>query len=241
MSRKTSTSVAQVTGCLPLPVSHCFRISILICSASFKCLWATISTLDPSVSSRRKVPNWKYLLVIFSGILNFSSSGRVGFLPGYMWWAKSVEVTGSCYKTESIKCVTRSIAFNYKYTVTLTVRLRETVLYDSSLLCSLLGYSCRESNRKENENIFMCMLLRVDRSGTILIPNATVTKLVVAPIINSQVASGLMSFAGSLSGVIVGWGTAAHSGNQHFIIHDKQNDRHDGGEWEQVGLMPVQS
>ena len=47
------------------------------------------------------------------------------------------------------------IAFNYKYTVTLTVRLRERVLYDSSLLCFLLGYSYRESNRKENEIIFM--------------------------------------------------------------------------------------
>ena len=34
--------------------------------------------------------------------------------------------------------------------------------------------------------------------------SVTVTKLVVAPIINLQVASGLMSFAGSLSGVIAG-------------------------------------
>ena len=38
MSRKTSTRVDQVTGCLPLPVSHSCRISMLIRSASFECL-----------------------------------------------------------------------------------------------------------------------------------------------------------------------------------------------------------
>ena len=36
MSRKTSTRVAQVTGCLPLPASHCWRISVLIRSGSFE-------------------------------------------------------------------------------------------------------------------------------------------------------------------------------------------------------------
>ena len=71
-----------------------------------------VSTLDPVLSSRRKVPNWSYLVAISIGMLNtlpsvhvnFSSSGRVGLLPGCVWWAGSVEVTESYYKTESIKC-----------------------------------------------------------------------------------------------------------------------------------------
>ena len=61
----------------------------------------------------------------------------------------------------------------------------------------------------------MCAL--TDRS----VPNATVTKLqklhVVAPIINLQVASGLMSFAGFISGVIAGWDIAACTGDKHYI------------------------
>ena len=90
MSFKTSTRVAHSTGCLPLPVSHFWRISVFICSELFKCLCAILSTFDPSLSSRRKVPNWKYLVAICSGMLitlpsvhvNFNSSGRVGLVPG---------------------------------------------------------------------------------------------------------------------------------------------------------------
>ena len=49
-----------------------------------------ILTLDPVLSSRRKVPNWTYLVPISTGMLstlssvhlNFSSSGRVGLVPG---------------------------------------------------------------------------------------------------------------------------------------------------------------
>ena len=49
-----------------------------------------ILTLDPFGSSRRKVPNWTYLVAISTGMLstflsihvNFSSSGSVGLLPG---------------------------------------------------------------------------------------------------------------------------------------------------------------
>ena len=90
MSCKTSTRVAQVTGCLPLPVNHSWRISVFIRSASFRCLCAIILTLDPFLSSRRKVPNWTYLVSTSTGMLsivpsldvNFSSSGRVGLVPG---------------------------------------------------------------------------------------------------------------------------------------------------------------
>ena len=90
LSCKTSTRVAQVTGCLPLPFSHSWRISVLIRSGSQWCLWAIFLTFDPSLSSRRKVPNWTYLVAISTGILtslpsvhvNFSSSGRVGLVPG---------------------------------------------------------------------------------------------------------------------------------------------------------------
>lgn len=39
----------------------------------------------------------------------------------------------------------------------------------------------------------------------------------VAPIINLQVASGLMSFAGFISGVIAGWVIAACTGDKHYI------------------------
>ena len=63
---------------------------MLIRSASFKCLWAMILTLDPFLSSRRKVPNWTYLVAISIGMfstllsvhVNLSSSGRVGSVPG---------------------------------------------------------------------------------------------------------------------------------------------------------------
>ena len=49
-----------------------------------------VLTLDPFWSSRRKVPNWAYLVAISAGMLttlpsvhvNFSSSGRVGLVPG---------------------------------------------------------------------------------------------------------------------------------------------------------------
>ena len=90
MSLKTSTRVAHVTGCLPLPVSHFWKISVFICSELFKCLCAIISTLDPSLSSRRKAPNWTYLAAICTGMLitlpsvqvNFNRSGRVGLVPG---------------------------------------------------------------------------------------------------------------------------------------------------------------
>ena len=49
-----------------------------------------ILTLDPVLSSRRKVPNWTYLVAISTGMLitlpsvhvNFSSSGKVGVVPG---------------------------------------------------------------------------------------------------------------------------------------------------------------
>ena len=85
---------------------------MLICSGSFKFLWAMFLTLDPVLSSRRKVPNWTYLVptsskmfnTLLSVHVNFSSSGRVGSVPRYVWWAGSVEVTGSYYKTESIQC-----------------------------------------------------------------------------------------------------------------------------------------
>ena len=49
-----------------------------------------ILTLDPVLSSRRKVPNLTYLIVISTGMfttlssvhVNFSSSGKVGLVPG---------------------------------------------------------------------------------------------------------------------------------------------------------------
>ena len=90
---------------------------MLIRSGSFKFLWAMFLTLDPVLSTSRKVPNWTYLVptssemfnTLLSAHVNFSSSGRVGLVLGYAWWAGSVEVTGSYYKTESIKCVTHLI------------------------------------------------------------------------------------------------------------------------------------
>ena len=66
---------------------------MLIRSASFKCLCAMILTLDPFLSSRRKVPNWTYLVAISTGMLitlplthvNLSSCGSVGLVAGCMW------------------------------------------------------------------------------------------------------------------------------------------------------------
>ena len=89
MSRKTLTRVVQVTG-FPLPSSHSWKISVLICSELLWFLWAIFLTLDPFRSSKRRVPNWTYLVDISTGMLttlpsvhvNLSSSGRVGSVPG---------------------------------------------------------------------------------------------------------------------------------------------------------------
>ena len=62
----------------------------------------------------------------------------------------------------------------------------------------------------------------------------------MAPIINLQVASGLMSFAGFISGVIAGWDIAACTGDRHFIMYITRI-MIGMMEWEQAGLMPVQS
>ena len=63
---------------------------MLIRSGSLCFLSAMIVTLDPFWSSRRKVPNWTYLVAISTGTLttlpsihvNLSSSCRVGLVPG---------------------------------------------------------------------------------------------------------------------------------------------------------------
>ena len=75
---------------------------MLISSALFKCLCAMILTLDPVSSSRRKVPNWTYLVAILTGMfttlwsvhVNFSSSGRVGLVPGVHMVCKDSETQG---------------------------------------------------------------------------------------------------------------------------------------------------
>ena len=89
MSCKTSTRVAQVTGDLPFPISHSWRISVLIRSGSFKHLWAMFLTLDPVVSRRRMVPNRTYfvpisvaMLTFLSANVMFSNSGMVGLPAG---------------------------------------------------------------------------------------------------------------------------------------------------------------
>ena len=89
MSRKTSIRVAQVTGNLPLPISHSWRISELIRSGSLMYLWAMFLTLDPVVSCRRMVPNRTYLgpisvamLTFPSANVKFSNFGRVGVSAG---------------------------------------------------------------------------------------------------------------------------------------------------------------
>ena len=76
---------------------------MLIRSASFKCLRAMILTLDPVSSSRRKVPNWTYLVAILTGMfttlssvhVNFSSSGRVALVPGLHVLCKNSETQGN--------------------------------------------------------------------------------------------------------------------------------------------------
>ena len=85
----TSTRVAQVTGCLPFPVSHLLRISAFIRFTLFKYSIAMILTLVFS-SFSRKVLNWTHFVPISTGMLTtlpsvhvkFSSSGMVGLVPG---------------------------------------------------------------------------------------------------------------------------------------------------------------
>ena len=63
---------------------------MLICSALFKYSWAMLLILNPFRSSKRKVPNWTYLVATSTGTLttlpsvhvNLSSSCRVGLVPG---------------------------------------------------------------------------------------------------------------------------------------------------------------
>ena len=88
MSCKTSTRVSQVTGCLPLPVSHSWRIFVLISSALSLCSRTMLSTWAPLSSSSRIMPNFVYcvpitwgILILFSWPGKFSSSCRVGRLP----------------------------------------------------------------------------------------------------------------------------------------------------------------
>jgi len=87
-SRSTSISVLQLTGCFPLPLSHSSRISVLICSASFPCLCSMLQTLVPVESSKRRMPNKVYLVLISWGMLillslprNLTSSTIVGGMP----------------------------------------------------------------------------------------------------------------------------------------------------------------
>ena len=118
MLRKASTRVAHVTGCLPLPVSHSLRISVFICTGLFKHLCAIILTLDPFLSSRRKMPKRTYLAAISSGMLttlpsvhvNFSSSGRVGLVPGVYVerWAKMCCHQMCAYQTPYLTAVQRN-------------------------------------------------------------------------------------------------------------------------------------
>ena len=115
---KASTRVAQFTGCLPLPVSHSLRISVFICTGLFKYLCAIILTLDPFLSSKRKVPNWTYLAAISTGMLttlpsvhvNFSSSGRVGLVPRMYVerWAKVCAYQMCAYQTPYLTAVQRN-------------------------------------------------------------------------------------------------------------------------------------
>ena len=90
MSRKTSARVSQVAGCFPLPASHCSRISVLIRSGSFACMWAMFLTLCPVLSCRRRMPNCLYLVPIsftmqtfvLSAHVKISNSGIVGLAVG---------------------------------------------------------------------------------------------------------------------------------------------------------------
>ena len=86
LSCMTSTRVAQVTGCLPLPFSHSSRISMLILEGSEWCLLSMLLTFCPLSSSSRRVPKHLYsspisfamLILFLSARINFSSSGNVG-------------------------------------------------------------------------------------------------------------------------------------------------------------------
>ena len=85
MSRSTSISVLQLTGCFPLPLIHSWRISVLICSASSLCLCSMLWTLAPVDDSKRRKPNQVYLVLISWGMLillslprNLISSSIVG-------------------------------------------------------------------------------------------------------------------------------------------------------------------
>ena len=73
MSCNTSVSVSQLTGSLPLPLTHSWRISLLIRSASCLCLSSMFRTLVPFGSSRRRRPKSWYFVLIFSAILIFPS------------------------------------------------------------------------------------------------------------------------------------------------------------------------
>ena len=84
---KTSTRVVQVTGCLPLPFNHSWRIFVLISSALSLHSRIMLSTLAPRSSSSRNVPNILYCVPICWGILillsrpgKLNSSRRVGVL-----------------------------------------------------------------------------------------------------------------------------------------------------------------
>ena len=86
LSRKTSTRVAQVIGCLPLPFSHSSRISRLISEGSERCLLSMLLTFRPYLSSMRWMPKYlqrspisfAMLIHSLSAHVNFSSSGSVG-------------------------------------------------------------------------------------------------------------------------------------------------------------------
>ena len=103
---KTSTRVVQVTGCLPLPFNHSWRIFVLISSALSLHSRIMLSTLAPRSSSSRNVPNVLYLVAISTGMLttlpsvhvNFSSSGRVGRPPGLQGvWEEPAETYVTAY------------------------------------------------------------------------------------------------------------------------------------------------
>ena len=125
MSYKASTRVAQVTGCLPLPVSHSLRISVFICTGLFKHLCAIILTLDPFLSSRRKMPKRTYLFAISTGMLttlpsvhaNFSSSGRVGLVPGmYGMYVVCEEVSKNvCHTWQQCRMSLTQFSLSYSH------------------------------------------------------------------------------------------------------------------------------
>ena len=121
--RKASTRVAQFTGCLPLPVSHSWRISVFICTGLFKHLCAIILTLDPFLSSRRKVLKRTYLVAISTGMLttlpsvhvNFNSSGRVGLVPGVYVVCGELGKMCAIYQTPYLTAVQRNDTLGSHY------------------------------------------------------------------------------------------------------------------------------